>query len=328
MSNGNAPRRPRTFLCLLLLILTACGGATTPTANPTPSIGVPTSATATAAAPTVPPTAMPATAPRPASVTPMRATPAARIAATPSAQLAATPPASGASCGGGVDLLGFSDALDGVRFADTDVGGLSALAYDAASGSFRSIVEIMRERPPARVYTLTLPITGAGIGTPTITGITLLRDTAGVPYSGRTSDNEGLALLPDGDLLVASETEPSIRRFAPDGTLRGTLSVPPRFLVAPRGEATNNLTFESLTLAPDGDALFTATEGPLRAEGFTADLRGRLRILRYGRAAGGDFAPTRAVRLSRRTGTGGVRPGCAEWDRSAGSRTGLHFRTR
>ncbi len=283
MSSRSVPGQPRrTLLCLLLLILTACGGATTPTASPAPSVGVATPATATIAATTAPPTAAPATAPRIASVT--------MPGATPSARIAGTPTATGATCGAGVDLLGFSDALDGARFADTAVGGLSALAYDAASGSYRSVVDNEGETP-ARVYTLTIPLTGTGLGTPAITGIMPLRDAAGTPFTGRTSDNEGLALLPRGELLVASETEPSIRRFGPEGVLRGELPVPPRFLVAPRGEATNNLTFESLALTPGGARLYTATEGPLRADGFTADLRGRLRILHYGRAAGGDFAP-------------------------------------
>ncbi len=283
MSGKSAAAYPRrTLLCLLLLILTACGGAATPTANPTPSVGVATATVATVAATTAPPTVAPATAPRIASVT--------MPGATPSARIAGTPTAIGATCGDGVDLLGFSDALDGARFADTDVGGLSALVYDAASDSYRSVVDNEGETP-ARVYTLTIPLTGAGLGTPAIMGITLLRDAAGAPFTGRTSDNEGLALLPSGELLVASETEPSIRRFDPEGGLRGELPVPARFLVAPRGEATNNLTFESLALVPGGARLYTATEGPLRADGFTADLRGRLRILRYERAAAGDFAP-------------------------------------
>lgn len=283
MSSRSVPGQPRrTLLCLLLLMLTACGGAATPIAAPAPTVGVPTATTAAVAATATLPAPATAIAPRTASATALRATPAAQIRETSTA--------TSATCGGGVDLLGFSDALDGARFADTDVGGLSALAYDTASGSYRSVVDNEGETP-ARVYTLAIPLTDKGLGTPAVTGITTLRDAAGTPFTGRTSDNEGLTALPNGELLIASETEPSIRRFGPDGLLRGELPVPARFLVAPRGDATNNLTFESLALAPGGDTLFTATEGPLRADGFTADLRGRLRFLRYRRATGGDFAP-------------------------------------
>jgi hypothetical protein len=284
----STPQRPGTLLCLLLLMLTACGGAATPTAIPASSVDASTPTAATVATTATFTAAVTAAAPRTVAATSPRATASARI----SGMTPGTPatPATGATCGGGVDLLGFSDALDGARFADTDVGGLSALAYDAASGGYRGVVDNEGETP-ARVYTLAIPLADAGLGTPAVTGITPLRDTAGIAFTGRTSDNEGLALLPSGELLVASETEPSIRRFGPDGALRGELPVPARFLVAPRGEATNNLTFESLALAPGGARLYTATEGPLRADGFTGDLRGRLRIVRYGRTTEGDFAP-------------------------------------
>jgi hypothetical protein len=281
MRASTAEQQPRGLLLgLLLLALTACGGAATPTTIPATS--------ARAASPTVAGIATIATSS--ATATLPRTTTATAPRIGPYATSSGTPATAGSRCGAGVDLLGFSDALDGMRFADTDVGGLSSLAYDAASGTYRSAVDNEGDTP-ARVYTLTIPLTAAGLGTPTVTGITLLRDVAGVSFNGRTSDNEGLVTFPNGDVLVASETEPSIRRFGPDGTSRGELPVPTRFLVAPRGEAMNNLTFESLALAPSGDTLYTANEGPLRADGFTADLRARLRIIRYGQTASGDFAP-------------------------------------
>jgi len=61
--------------------------------------------------------------------------------------------------------------------------------------------------------------------------------------------------------------------------------VPSRFLIG-----TNNLSFESLALSPNGDSLFTANERPLPTDGQTADLRNRIRILRYKRGPGG-FVP-------------------------------------
>jgi hypothetical protein len=59
---------------------------------------------------------------------------------------------------------------------------------------------------------------------------------------------------------------------------------------------TNNLSFESLALSPNGHSLFTANERPLPAvgpsptDGQAADLRNRTRILRYKRGPGG-FVP-------------------------------------
>lgn len=66
--------------------------------------------------------------------------------------------------------------------------------------------------------------------------------------------------------------------------------MPPRFLVKPNGEATDNLTFESAALAPSGGALLTINEGPLAPDGFSI-LRARLRLLRYDRGPSGAYAP-------------------------------------
>ena len=45
----------------------------------------------------------------------------------------------------------------------------------------------------------------------------VLKKPDGTAYNGQNSDNEGLAVLPDGDYLVSSETEPSIRIYGRDG---------------------------------------------------------------------------------------------------------------
>jgi hypothetical protein len=67
---------------------------------------------------------------------------------------------------------------------------------------------------------------------------------------GTTSDNEGLAVLPNGDFVVSSETEPSIRIFGRDGVQKSSRPVPARFAVTPAGEATTNAPLEGLTITP------------------------------------------------------------------------------
>jgi hypothetical protein len=202
----------------------------------------------------------------------------------------AAPPAAPPSCAPGVGLLGFSDALDKQTFAGLGVGGLSALAYDRRREVYYALVDNERETP-ARFYTLRLPLTGAGLGAPAIAAVTTLRDAAGRPFTGADFDGEGLAVTGRGELLSASETEPALRRFALDGALLEELPVPARFLIAPAGEARANLTFESLALSPGERSLFTATEGPLGADGRTTDGRGRLRLLRLDDRGRGGFRP-------------------------------------
>ena len=263
------PRPLSAALLALLLALVGCAQDTppAPTATGTPPTAQATTLPAnTATSPAATPT-LPAAATRSASVTPSDAT----------------------TCTPGVDLLGFSDALDKTTFAETRVGGLSALVYDAARDRYLALVDNEGDTP-ARLYTVRIPLTDGTLGTPTIEAVTVLRDEAGQPFTGRTLDGEGLALLPGGDLMVASETEPTLRRFAPDGRQRGQLTIPQRFGVKPVGEAIVNQTFESLAVVPDGTALYTATEGPLAPDGFATPVRARLRLLRY--SDGPIFAPT------------------------------------
>jgi hypothetical protein len=265
-------------LLALLALLTACSGSPTPTPAPPPI----------APAPTI-------VAPAPSATVGLVTSTVAQVTGTIPATIVVPPSATlipnAASCAPGVDFLGFSDGLNQTKFGNTDVGGLSALTYDAARGVYYALTD-NQGTTPARFYTLRLPLNGGTLGTPAIEAVTTLRDGSGQPFTGRNFDGEGMALLPDGNLLVSSETEPSIRRFAPDGTLLGTLPVPSRFAVNPDGEATENQTFESLGVVPGGQAFFTAVEGPLAADGFTGALSARLRILRYDRAADGSFAPT------------------------------------
>ena len=110
----------------------------------------------------------------------------------------------------------------------------------------------MPSAPLPSVYTLAIPTNSNGLGTPTIESITTLSDENGDPFTGETLDAEGLAILPNGDLLVSSETEPSIRHFTADGRYIASLPVPERFLIA-NGDAEVNATFESLTVSPDGE---------------------------------------------------------------------------
>jgi hypothetical protein len=264
---------------ILLGLLAACAGSPAPTASSPTTTPAPT-ITATATATTTSATLALAT---PTVSRATGTTPVTNVASP-----AATPSAS--SCGPGVALLGFSDGLDKARFGDTDVGGLSALAFDREREVYYALAD-NQGTTAARYYTLRLPLDGATPGTPIVEAVTTLRDEQGQPFTGRNLDGEGLALLPDGELLVSSETEPSIRRFALDGRLLDTLPVPARFAVKPDGEGTENQTFESLSLAPGANTLFTAVEGPLAADGFTGDLRARVRILRYDRAADGAFLP-------------------------------------
>jgi len=204
----------------------------------------------------------------------------------PAAQ-AATP--SWPSCGSGASLIGYSDALDKTVYQGTDVGGLSGLAYDAARNVYYAVVD-NQGSTPSRVYTLSIPVSNNGLGNPAITAVTILLDKSGTPFTGENFDGEGLTMAKNGDWLISSETEPSIREFSRDGRLVAELPVPSRFKIKPLGQATRNQAFEGVSLTPSGQTLFVTVESPLSADGYTLDFKGRNRILRY-TSSGNSYAP-------------------------------------
>jgi hypothetical protein len=190
-----------------------------------------------------------------------------------------------------VDFIGYSDALDEQNFEGTNVGGLSALAYDARRDLYYSLVD-EEKGTPARFYTLRVPLDGARLGDPEIVDVTTLRDSEGQPFMGGEFDGEGITVSSRGELFIASETEPSIRRFSLGGRLLAELPVPRRFLVEPEGGGRTNGTFESLSLSPDGASLFTANEEKLAPDGRDPEGHKRIRVLRYERGGAGGFEPS------------------------------------
>jgi len=188
----------------------------------------------------------------------------------------ASPPTStrptGSSCAPGVDILGFSDALDKLQIGDHTVGNISAIAWDGGDSYIGAA-----DRDGV-MYRISFPPGG----TPQVDDIFRLTDANGQPWSDDDIDAEGLAVDGD-DLLVASEVGPTIRRFDATGKLLADYDVPGRFHVAPEGDAGLNEIFESLAIDPTGASLWTANERPLGPDGFDADGRGRVRLLRYER---------------------------------------------
>lgn len=184
------------------------------------------------------------------------------------------------ACSSSVTMAGYTDALDNLSYNNERVGGLSSLAWDQQSNSYVSSLDNNGDTT-ARIWFL-----GNDMSKPTITRAPLiLKQQDGTAYTGNNSDNEGLAVLPDGDYLVSSETEPSIRIFGRDGIQKSELSVPDRFRVhndstAINGEASNNLTLEGLTISPSGHQVVAAMEGTLSGDTSSSDTLSR-RFLVY-----------------------------------------------
>ncbi len=117
--------------------------------------------------------------------------------------------------------VSFSDSLDKLVYHGVELGGLSSLAYDPRSAAWVSAAD-NHGTDPARIWffrDLSHPVV--------VRDPLVLRKPDGTAYDGTNSDNEGLAVLPDGDYLVSSETEPSIRIYGRDGVQKASLPIPP-----------------------------------------------------------------------------------------------------
>lgn len=126
------------------------------------------------------------------------------------------------------------------------------------------------------------------------------------PGAALILDAESLAVTADGRLLIASEGQgdrepwrpPALLEFGLDGKFIRHLAVRSRFTPAVEGPirrgVRDNAAFESLTIAPGGRRLFTATETALTQDGnmATVDRGTPARLLEYV-ARGGTFEPAR-----------------------------------
>ncbi|RPE78334.1 MULTISPECIES: esterase-like activity of phytase family protein [unclassified Frondihabitans] len=218
-----------------------------------------------------------------------------RLFGTPKPQSAVIPPKGVAT--------GYSDALDKLDYQGATVGGLSSLAYDSRSKSWISAVD-NHASDPSRIWFI-----GRNLAKPAVVRAPLvLKTPTGDPYTGLTADNEGLAVLPNGDYLVSSETEPSIRIFGRDGVQKSQLRVPGRFAVtgttlsgaglsgaAVAREATSNATLEGLSISPSGRTIVAAMEGALSGDvSANGDTRSH-RLLVYKAGSHGSWSLTKQV---------------------------------
>lgn len=226
------------------------------------------------------------TTPAHASATPARAvsSPAYATAASARSRTAAD-----RSCPPDALALSYSDALDKLTVDGATLGGLSDLAYDRRAHAYVSSVD-NHGTDPSRLWFY------RDLNAPHVVRAPLiLRRPDGTAYTGVTADNEGLAVLPDGDYLVSSETEPSIRIFGRDGVQTSQLPVPTSFDVAPAGQATVNKTLEGLTISPDGQQIVAAMEGTLSGDVSPTGDDTYRRFLVYRRGPDGSFGLAKQI---------------------------------
>ncbi len=205
-----------------------------------------------------------------------------------------------------VNLLGQAVFSKGaLKVRNTEVGGLSGITYDPAQNLYYVISDDRAQWGPARFYTLQLDLNQYRFdnNAVTLTDVTFLTGANQQPFPRMSLDPEGIAFARPGSLWISSEGEvnleekriypPFIREFSLQGRQLQDLPIPQPFLPLiqdgrQQAGIRNNLAFESLTLTPNQDYLFTATENALVQDGPAAGVTqgSPVRMIKYALSTG------------------------------------------
>ncbi len=193
-----------------------------------------------------------------------------------------------------IKFIGSTALPKGFLFQKTEVGGLSGITYDPKNDLYYAISDDRSNKAAARFYTLKINLSKGSLqdGDVTIVGVTPLINEAGKNFSPGSIDAEGIALTSKSTIFISSEGDanqlinPFIKEFSlSSGSELRTLPIPNKFLPEKSGKKgiRNNLAFESLTITPNENSLFTATENALIQDGSEAkpNTSSPCRILQY-----------------------------------------------
>ncbi|AFY51151.1 hypothetical protein Nos7524_5434 [Nostoc sp. PCC 7524] len=196
----------------------------------------------------------------------------------------------------------------------TALGGLSGVVYDAVNNVYYSLSDARSDSNGlARFYTFTTNLDNISTPQVTFTNATPLKDINGNFFAANSLNPEGFALIQNSTVFISSEGEvninagikidPFIKEFnLSTGQEVRSLPIPTNFLpviVDTNNSGTintgdtqtsgvhNNLAFESLTITPDQNTLYTATETALFQDSpLTSDRIRRSRIIQYNLVSG------------------------------------------
>ncbi len=193
----------------------------------------------------------------------------------------------------------------------TMFGGISGIDYDEARDQFYLLSDDRSDFSPARFYTAKIAITENAISVPQVTSVVTLKRPDGNVFGNKQTgakdipDPESIRYRPDTDtLLWTSEgdkklgIDPSVREIKLDGSFIREMPTLSMFRMQPGDSGPrDNLTFEGMTLTPDGKAYWVSMEsarfedgpeptvdkagGPLRITLYHANSGNAIRQIAY-----------------------------------------------
>ena len=177
-----------------------------------------------------------------------------------------------------IEFLGLVTFKTGTKFEKTEIGGLSAIAYDAESDVYYVLSDDRGRPDDARFYTVSIDLADGALddGDVVFDSVTFLIDEEGKTVKDGTYDTEGIAfsagrlfISSEGDAGMYPSKDPGVSEFALNGERIGQFSIPEKFLPDGFGRVgiRENKAFEPLAISPDGQTLTTAVENALVLNG-------------------------------------------------------------
>jgi len=206
-------------------------------------------------------------------------------------------------------LLGDLNFNSGSIFMETEIGGISAIAFDPSSNELIALTDDRGNNGTPRFYTFKLNISKSSFNLTPI-DVTAFLNIDGVPFPAGTIDPEGISITSDKTLLVSSEGDiryfeprinPGIYEFKMNGQFIQKLNTPKKFRPESYGTQKtgirHNLGLTSLTISPDHKFLFSATENALIQDDSEPDFnKGSLsRIIEYKVNSDNNYVPNREL---------------------------------
>lgn len=199
-------------------------------------------------------------------------------------------------------FIGDQNIPTGTKFKETEIGGLSGLAYNLEKNKLIAISDDRSTVNDARFYEFDLKLTDKNFAV-TPEKVITLKNKEGKPFKKGSVDFEGIALL-NGNLIISSEGwinhdppfSPEIFQFNLSGDYKSNLEISEKFLPIKEKEnklgVRDNLVFEGLTSTPDGKTIWVGTEEALNQDDRTTTFNysSVLRLIQYK-----DLKPTKEV---------------------------------
>lgn len=192
-------------------------------------------------------------------------------------------------------FIGDVNFATGEKFQNTEIGGLSGIAYDALTKKILAVSDDKSLVNETRFYEFDLSLTEKAFSIKP-SKVVKLKTQDGTYFKKGVADFEGIAFY-GKDVLISNEgainrakpTPPELYRFTREGEFIELLPIPEKFLLPKKDQtdklygSRDNKSFESLSTSLDGKTTFMASEESLFQDGSisTISYSSHVRIIIY-----------------------------------------------